>query len=106
MLIYIAGPITIGDPGKHVNKAVNIANKLIKAGHSVYLPHTTQLWHMISPKPWAFWIRNDLAILARCDCVLRLPGKSKGADIEVQAAERLKLGVYYQIADIPKNKSK
>ena len=35
------------------------------------------------PRPYRDWIDLDLALLARCDGLVRLPGPSAGADAEV-----------------------
>ena len=40
-------------------------------------------------------------LLERCDAVLRIPGASKGADLDVQRARQLGLRVFTEIADIP-----
>jgi catechol 2,3-dioxygenase-like lactoylglutathione lyase family enzyme len=37
-----------------------------------------------------------------CDAVLRLPGDSAGADLDVATAERLGLPVYHGLAEIPR----
>ena len=38
---------------------------------------------MIAPRPYQDWIDLDLALLARCDGLVRLPGASVGAYAEV-----------------------
>lgn len=40
-------------------------------------------------------------LLERCDAVLRIPGESKGADLDVQRARQLGLRVFTELADIP-----
>jgi hypothetical protein len=40
-------------------------------------------------------------LLARCDAVLRLPGKSTGADQDVAIAEERGLPIYYRLEDVP-----
>jgi hypothetical protein len=40
-----------------------------------------------------------MAWLAKCDCLLRLPGESKGADNEVFWAKKLGMPVYYSIQE-------
>lgn len=40
-------------------------------------------------------------LLARCDAVLRIPGESTGADLDVQCAQRLGLRIFSDLADIP-----
>jgi hypothetical protein len=58
----------------------------MEAGFAVINPMLTML-HPDGPNiPWQTWINGDLEIVARCDMVLRLPGESKGADIETAHA--------------------
>lgn len=40
-------------------------------------------------------------LLERCDAILRLPGESKGADLDVQRARQLGLRVFADFAEIP-----
>jgi hypothetical protein len=42
-------------------------------------------------------------LLGRCDAVLRIPGKSTGADLDVDCARRLGLRIFSDLADIPGN---
>jgi hypothetical protein len=42
----------------------------------------------------------DLIWLPACDAVLRLPGESNGADIEVKEAQRLGLPVFNSLFDL------
>jgi len=42
----------------------------------------------------------DLEWLAKCDAVLRLPGESKGADIEKDYALSLGIPVFFSIDDL------
>lgn len=41
-------------------------------------------------------------LLQRCDAVLRIPGESKGADLDVQRARELGLQVFSDLAEIPR----
>ncbi len=40
-------------------------------------------------------------LLARCDAVLRLPGASRGADMDVERARARGLQVVYDVAELP-----
>ena len=42
-------------------------------------------------------------LLGRCDAVLRIPGKSRGADLDVECARRLGLRIFSDLADVPGN---
>ena len=86
-LVYLAGPYTHPDPVHNVHSVVGIAGAICDEGSvTPVVPHLTALWHFIDPRPIEFWYEYDLALLARCDALLRLPGKSTGADKEVTYA--------------------
>jgi hypothetical protein len=40
-------------------------------------------------------------LLSRCDAVLRLPGASRGADLDVARARELGLPVFERVEDLP-----
>jgi hypothetical protein len=40
-------------------------------------------------------------LLEKCDAVLRIPGASKGADLDIKIAKERGLEVYYHINEIP-----
>ena len=84
-VVYVAGPYSQGDPAENVAAAVHFASMLMDRGWAWPLvPHLTHLWHLIAPRPYQDWIHLDLALLARCDGLVRLPvGASAGADAEV-----------------------
>lgn len=99
--VYIAGPYTKGDVAINVNRVIQAADKLLALGFIPYVPHLTHFWHLISPHPYETWLDIDNAFLVLCDCVLRLPGESSGADKEVELAKAKGIPVYYNIEEIP-----
>ena len=101
MRIYIAGPYTNPDPVQNTHNAIKTADALVEAGYDPYVPHLTLLWHMVSPHPLQFWYDHDMKWLEVCDAVLRLPGKSSGADAEVARATELGIPIYHNIDDLP-----
>lgn len=86
-LIYIAGPYS-ANPQACVIEAFRFADELEDAhpGIVCVVPHESHYRHLITPRPWEEWIRRDLAKLARCDALFRMPGASPGADREVDFA--------------------
>lgn len=96
--VYIAGPYTKGDVAVNVRNAILAASDLADRGFAPYVPHLTHFWHIVSPRPYEEWLRLDLEFLPICDAVLRLPGKSSGADAEVDEALRLSIPVYNSIS--------
>lgn len=96
-LIYVAGPLSKGDHNQNVRRAVLVAEALVEAGADVFIPHTHGvLWDMATAvqHPHEFWMGIDLAILEKCDGLVRVPGESKGADLEVAAMLELNRPVY------------
>lgn len=49
---------------------------------------------------WQDFMNADLEILAHCDALFYI-GPSKGADIELTAAEKWGLTVYHSLDDVP-----
>ena len=98
--VYIAAPYTIGDPAMNTNAALVVADKLLELGYIPMVPHLTHFWHEISSKPWEQWMEIGRALLAGCDALLRLPGPSKGADLEIEYAKALGIPVCYEIEEL------
>ena len=95
-LIYLAGPYTKPDPSINVNHTVRVASMLMDAKVCwPVVPHLTHLWHTISPRPYEDWMALDLALLERCDGLVRLPGESPGADRELEHFVGLDRGPVY-----------
>lgn len=85
-LVYIAGPYTRDDPVLNTRAAVEWGEVVESYDCDVVIPHLSLLWHAISPAPLERWYERDLAVLARCDALVRFPGASTGADAEVEFA--------------------
>ena len=94
MIVYVAGPYTNGDVAENVKKAIDIGMKINDRGHYAMIPHLTHFLHMMHPRPYDYWLKLDNIILPKCDRLLRLPGKSSGADFEVALAKSLKIPVH------------
>ncbi len=94
MRVFISGPYTKGDVALNVRNAIHAADAVLVLGHHPFIPHLTHFWHLVSPKPYEEWLAIDLVWLNKCDCLIRLPGESNGADKEVAEARRLGMPVY------------
>lgn len=103
--VFISCPYTKGDVAINIRKAIEVADILAEAGYTPYIPILTHFWHLVSPKPWEFWIDYDSNLLPMFDCVLRIPGESKGADREVEQAIGLCIPVYYSIDELRKGEA-
>jgi hypothetical protein len=87
-LVYVAAPYSRPDPVENTHQLIKIVDSLADDGVvTPVAPHLTLLWHLVAPRPLEFWYAYDLAILARCDAIYRVPGDSTGADAEVAFAE-------------------
>ncbi len=109
---YIAGPISKGDLAHNINQATDAFVALAKAGYAPFCPH----WSCYSGR--AEWTRGevrstagatpnelthddwygiDLSWVAVSNVVLRLPGESTGADLEVACATEHGIPVFYSL---------
>ena len=65
---------------------------------AVIVPHASVMLDMLAPRPRKAWLANDVEVLCRCDAVLRLPGRSPGADLECREAELRSIPVFLGLA--------
>lgn len=102
-VIYLSGPYTAPDPARNVHDACLAANELEARGWLVIIPHTSHLRHLITPKPYEYWLKLDLALVGLCGVWTRFaPGRhSEGSDIERTEAERLGLTLYASHVNVP-----
>lgn len=98
--VYIASPYTIGNQEKNVGNQMKASSKLIDLGFAPFAPLYSHYIHILDPKNYDIWIMLDLEWLKVCDCVLRLPGESKGAALEVEEARRLGKPIFKSIDDL------
>jgi len=93
--VYIASPYTSIDNFIAVQKQIEAANFLIDNGFVAISPLLNSvLLNMQKERDWTTWIAIDLELLSKCDALIRLPGESKGADIEVDYARLNGIPVY------------
>lgn len=94
-LVYIAGPYSHPDPVANTHAVITLASELVDEGVvTPFVPHLTMLWHAVRPRPLDFWYAYDVALLERCDALLRIPGESVGADREVEFASTHQIPVF------------
>lgn len=99
-LVYIAAAYTSA-PEENTHKAVAVADDLQSTGLvACVVPHLNLLWTLIHPHDGDYWYDHDLALLARCDALLRLPGESPGADNEVAFARNHDIPVFLDKAGL------
>jgi hypothetical protein len=115
MLILIAGPYKSGTGGDPGAMAANLrtleaaAWPVFEAGHIPMIGEWVALPVLRSAGATALDSLADHVLyptahrlLQHCDAVLRLPGQSAGADLDVATAKELGLAVYHDVAEIPR----
>jgi hypothetical protein len=80
--------------------AYEAAHQLMSMGHWPFVPHL--FWHLELwfPRRVEAWLDLDKAWLERCDAILRLPGESVGADLEMGWAKDHGLLVFDSIEHV------
>ena len=108
--VFVSGPISTIDPARaepaydqivgHIKAAIAASSTLLKFGLAPYVPHLTHFFNLMAPQPYEVWLELDQAYLDVCDVVLRLPGKSNGADKEVAYAQGRGIPVFTSIREL------
>jgi hypothetical protein len=98
--VYIAGPYST-DPQACTAAAIAAGTAILDAGHAPLVPHLAHYWETLyGPRPYEDWMRIDLAWIEAADVVLRLPGRSPGADREVAVAVACGIPVVADVAGV------
>ena len=98
--VFISSPYTLGDTYENVRRQHDAMAALPMMGHFPFAPLLSHYQQILHPMHWHEWIRWDLEWLAQCQVVLRLPGRSKGADIECVRAKELLIPVVTTRAEL------
>jgi hypothetical protein len=96
-IVYIAGPMTLGDSFGHVGHACRVWIQLWRAGFFPIAPQWSAVQAMVSPLTLEEWMEYDLPLVRASAAVLRIPGESRGADIECQEARHHRIPIYHTI---------
>lgn len=100
-LVYVAGPYTWPDPETNVRRAVMVGEELEASGLvTAFVPHVSHLWEQIAHHEVEHWYDYDLALLARCDAFLALPGPSVGVCAERLFAASREIPVFCEVEDV------
>lgn len=92
--VYIASPYTIGDAGTNVKAQLDMAALLLDMGIIPFAPLLSHFLHMAHPRLHQEWLEYDFEWVKSCDALLRLPGESKGGDMEVSVAKASNIPVF------------
>jgi nucleoside 2-deoxyribosyltransferase len=100
-LIYVSGPLTTGHTPTNIRNALETAYMLMTSGYSVIVPHEKALlMEALYPMSYVEWLRYDFKCLLACDAVYRMPGASRGADLEVRFAKARGIPVFTTLAEL------
>ena len=98
--VYIASPYTKGNKEENVKFQITIGDYLINEGYAPFIPLLSHYQHIICPLSYDKWLELDFEWIKSCNCLLRLQGISKGADLEVEFAKKNNIKVFYSITDL------
>ena len=98
--VYIASPYTLGDKLSNVAVQQTAFDRLADAGLCPVAPLLLHYQHCFSNRKERDWIAFGLEYLRRSDCVVRLPGESRGAEGEIKEAGRIGIPVYYSLEQV------
>jgi hypothetical protein len=116
--VYIAGPISRGDMLQNIRQFDDAFLHLLRLGFAPFNPGTSV--YLGSSRPSSEpggpvvaeanskasgvtheqWMAVDLAWLECADALVRLPGESVGADLEVEHAKKCGIPVFDGIAEL------
>ena len=113
-MILIAGPYRSGtgdDPGlmaRNLRRLEHAAWPLFRAGHLPVIGEWVALpvlraagGTLDSPLAEMIMYPTARRLIERCDAILRLPGDSRGADLDVAQARERGIPVYHDLAEVP-----
>lgn len=84
-VVYISSPYSSAPEEGTLNQ-IKAAHKIMDMGHAPLAPLLSHYLHEFRARPYEDWMDVDLALVPKCDIVLRLKGESSGADREVKLA--------------------
>jgi hypothetical protein len=98
--VFISSPYTKGDGAVNVRRQIDAVDALMNNGFAPFAPLYSHFQHLVHPRPYHDWIDIDLFWVGECDCVLRLYGESKGADMETEHAHKLGKPIFYSLDEL------
>lgn len=97
MSVYVAGPYRLGHRAANVRTAIAAGDAPLRRGHWPYVPHLHHAWDALHPHVERTWLELDLRWFEVSNAVLRLPGRSDGADRDGANAARPGIPVFTSI---------
>jgi hypothetical protein len=101
LIIYIASPYSsYADKQEAVNVQIDAFAALRDAGHQPIAPLLSHYVDQRHPASYARWMEWCKVMVSVCDLLVRLPGKSDGADDEVAEARLRGIPVVYGVESV------
>lgn len=97
-IIYLAGPMALGNMADNIGRAWEAAERLRDAGFTPITPQDNFFGSIVGKRrSHAEWLDIDEPLVHVSVAVLRLPGESKGADKETKWANAARIPVYEDV---------
>lgn len=92
---FVSGPYranTVSGIVHNIKRAEKVAVELWRMGYAVICPHkNSALFDGLCDD--SVWLKGDLELLHRCDCVVLVPGWSRSKGSITERAEAIRLGI-------------
>jgi hypothetical protein len=98
--VYVAGPISQGDFDANIRSGLEAGRRLVDLGFSPFIPHFDSYLPRREELTWRDFLACDLAWVRTSQAILRLPGPSKGADLECRVARRHGIPIFHSVEDL------
>ena len=100
--VYVAGPMSWGDKVDNIQRGIRAGTELLLAGYYPFIPHLSHFWDMMLEGErisHAKWLEYDKEWVKTSAAVIRLSGKSRGADQEIRWARRHGIPTYSTVEE-------
>ncbi len=99
--VYCAGPITKGSYPTNIRNGINAMKLLNDNGYVPFCPMLDTLYAITFPETtYEQYLDYDFQVIMRCDALFRIPGESKGADLEIEFAHSMGIPVFTDFKEL------
>jgi len=98
--VYLVGPYATGDVAVNVRNSMAVAEELMNLGYAPYCPYLTHFWHMAFPHKYREWRKLHDEWLSCANAVLRMPGESSVAHLQIRTADELGIPVFSSVDEL------
>lgn len=99
--VYVAGPLhSSGRATNNIRAAIEAGRTIREMGAMPFVPHLFAYWDMLFPEGAEYWLKMDHAFLVRCQAIFRVPGDSRGADMEERWARERGIPIFTDMEDL------